>query len=67
MALIVKVFVNERQIADEHVVRIKGKPGEICTYETGEGEIIHHDYDDGFEPLVIKMMKVRLERGYGLD
>lgn len=34
----------------------------LCTYETGHGEIIHHHYDDGCEPLVEKMMRVRRER-----
>ena len=67
MALIVKIYVNERLIADEHVVRIKGKPGELCTYETGHGEIIQHHYDDGCEPLVEKMMQVRRERQWVPD
>lgn len=62
MALIVKIYVNETLIVDEHVRRIKGQPGELCTYETGEGEILHHYYDDGCEPLVIQMMKVRQAR-----
>jgi hypothetical protein len=37
MALIVKVFVNEREIINTHAVRIKGQPHELCTYRTKGG------------------------------
>lgn len=62
MALIVTVSVNDRQILDTHVVRIKGKPHERCTYQlfvnrAPVGVPFSHHYDDGAEELVVKMMK----------
>lgn len=57
MALIVKVYVNDREIIDTHVVRIKGQPHELCTYKNECGDIFTHHYDDGAPALVIKMME----------
>lgn len=57
MALIVRVFINDRCIIDTHAVRIKGQPGEMCTYRTDSGEVIKHHYDNGGAALAIKLLK----------
>ena len=57
MALIVKIFVNQRCILDTHVVRKHGTPPGFCYYETPDGTIIKHRYSDGAERLAIKMLK----------
>ena len=58
MALIVKIFVNQTEIIDTHVVRIKGKPGELCTYRTGSGHKFQHHYNDGAAKLAITMREI---------
>lgn len=62
MALIVKVLINDREIIDTHAVRIKGKPGELCTYRTNAGEIVHHHYNDGAEELAIRLLRSHRNR-----
>ena len=57
MALIVKIFVNEHQILETHVVRIKGQPHKPCIYQCPDGSVIRHHYDDGAAKLAIKMLK----------
>lgn len=59
VALIVKVYINERLIIDTHCVRIKGSPGQLCTYESGDGTIFHHDYDRGGAALAIKLLQLQ--------
>lgn len=56
MALIVKVFVNERPIEEYHAVRMYGKPGQLCAYKLGDGAIIDHYYDDGVTILAAKIL-----------
>lgn len=58
MALIVKVYINERCIIDTHTVRVHGKPGQLCTYEVPGGKRIVHHYDDGPEDLAITLLKL---------
>ena len=58
MALIVKLYINERLIGERHLVRIDGKPGEPCTYETDDGRIIRHHYNEGAEKLARKLLAV---------
>ncbi len=57
MALIVKVFINEREIIDLRAVRIAGNPGELCMYRDGYGNAIHHHYDDGAAALAIRLLQ----------
>jgi len=57
MALIVKVFVNERCIIETHAVRIQGEPHTLCTYRLPNGRRIHHHYDEGGARLAIKLLE----------
>jgi len=58
MALIVKLFINEKEIAAYGAVRRRGKPGELCTYaiQGEESTWIDHQYDDGAEALAVKVL-----------
>lgn len=56
MALIVRIYINERLIVERHAVRIKGQPGEMCTYRTDDGRVIRHHYDKGAEPLARRLL-----------
>lgn len=62
MALIVKVFVNEKMILVGSAVRIKPKKGtpkkdEICTYRLQNGKEICHFYSDGAVPLAKRIIE----------
>ena len=61
MALIVKIFVNEKQILDCHAVRFHGQPGQHCIYRTGGKTIINHHYDSGAVRLAIKILQKYIE------
>lgn len=61
MALIVRVYVNDRCIIETHCVRIKGQPGEMCTYQLDDGRVIKHHYDRGAAVLGSRLL--RLFRG----
>jgi len=63
MALIVKIFVNERQIIETHAVRVKGQPHELCTYSLPDGTLIKHHYDKGAVPLAVMMLKALETKG----
>lgn len=56
MALIVRVYINERMIIETHAQRIKGQPHERCTYKNEAGEVLDHHYDDGAEALAIALL-----------
>lgn len=60
MALIVKLFINETQIAQYEAVRKQGIPGELCDYQIAKdgnnGVWISHHYDDGAEALAVKVL-----------
>ena len=58
MALIVKVFINERCIIDTHAVRVMGSPGKPCMYSTDTGHVIAHHYDDGGAKLAMKLLEI---------
>ena len=58
MALIVKVFINDRCIIDTHAVRIMGKPHDMCLYKTDTNHILHHHYDAGGAALAIELLKI---------
>lgn len=60
MALIVKLFINEREIAAYAAVRKRGQPHEYCTYEIDGCESIDHHYDDGAESLAAKVLLCKL-------
>jgi hypothetical protein len=57
MALIVRIYINERCIIVRSCVRKKGKPGQMCEYETDDGRRIRHHYDDGAEELARKLLR----------
>jgi hypothetical protein len=57
MALIVKIFVNQHEIIDTHVVRTSGTPPGYCYYTCPDGVVIKHKYSDGAAKLAIKMLK----------
>lgn len=53
----IEVKINDRCIFYADAVRIKGKgKGMRCTYQTNQGQIITHDYDEGFKPLVKRLL-----------
>ena len=55
----VSVAVNGREIFYAEAVRVKGKGrGTRCTYRTGAGQIITHDYDAGFKPLIKQLLDI---------
>lgn len=55
----IEVKINDTCIFYAEAVRIKGKGrGTRCTYRTGQGQIITHDYDEGFKPLVKRLLDV---------
>lgn len=59
MALIVKLFVNEREIASYSAVRRIGSPDVPalpCRYELQDGARLDHYYDDGAEALAVKVL-----------
>lgn len=59
MALIVKIFINEKEIASYSAIRKHGQPGELCTYVLGGTDPnawVDHWYDDGAESLAIKVL-----------
>lgn len=62
MALIVKVYINDRCIIETHAVRIKGQPHELCTYRTEYGKEIIHHYDKGPEKLACKLLELHRRR-----
>ena len=56
MALIVRVYINERMIVETWAERIKtDKIGE-CTYKTPYG-VINHQYEKGAIPLAILLLE----------
>jgi hypothetical protein len=61
MVLIVRVYINEREIIETHAVRVSGMPHELCTYENENGEVIEHHYDKGAEALAIELLKLHAE------
>lgn len=63
MALIVKIYVNEREIIETHAVRVKGQPHELCTYRLPDGTLIQHHYDNGAVPLAIRMLEALEAKG----
>ena len=63
MALIVKIFVNEREIIETHAVRVKGQPHELCTYRLPDGALITHHYDKGAVPLAVMMLEALETKG----
>lgn len=57
----VTIAINEDIIADVHAVRVKGHPGQQCTYKvTQEGlgllGFITHDYDEGAVALSQRLL-----------
>jgi hypothetical protein len=58
MALIVKLYINKTPIGERSIVRIEGQPGEWCAYETDDGRIIFHHYNEGAEALARKLLAV---------
>lgn len=55
----VEVTINGQCIFYAEAVRIKGKGrGTRCTYRTSQGQILTHDYDAGFKPLVKQLLDV---------
>lgn len=62
MALIVKLFINEREIESYSAVRKRGQPHELCLYELRDGAMIDHHYDDGAEALAVKILLNTLTR-----
>ena len=63
MALIVKIFVNDREIIETHAVRVKGQPHELCTYRLSDGTLIKHHYDKGAVSLAVIMLEVLRAKG----
>lgn len=63
MALIVKVFVNDREIIETHAVRVEGQPHEWCTYRLPDGRLIRHHYDKGAVPLAVMMLEALPTKG----
>lgn len=71
MALIVRVYINNKHISTESAVRVKGgtDPDDINTYRLGtNGKLIKHRYGDGCVALAEKMMRnlKKQENDYGL-
>lgn len=64
MALIVKLYINEKEIASYSAVRVHGASGELCEYKIGnEGKEqvwVSHHYNDGAEALAVKVLLHRL-------
>jgi hypothetical protein len=55
----IEVKINDACIFYAEAVRIKGKGRHTrCTYRTGQGQILTHDYDEGFKPLVKRLLDV---------
>lgn len=55
----IEVKINDTCIFYAEAVRIKGKGrGTRCTYRTMQGQILTHDYDEGFKPLVKRLLDV---------
>ena len=52
----VEIYINDRVIVSASAVRIKGKPGQRCTYRTGRGHILSHDYDEGAVALAKRLL-----------
>jgi hypothetical protein len=63
VALIVKIFVNLRQIKEYYAVRVEGgtNPDDMNTYKMDTGDYITHRYGDGAEALAEKMMHIAAE------
>jgi hypothetical protein len=57
MAMIVRIYINEHCILVRSCVRKKGKPGQMCEYETDDGRRIRHHYNDGAEELARKLLR----------
>lgn len=60
MALIVKLYINQKEIAIYSAVRVAGEPPDYCTYRIdgspNEGACIDHNYNDGAEALAVKVL-----------
>lgn len=57
--LIVKVYINNREIIMGYAVRRKGNedPKSINTYELNDGTMVKHRYGDGAAKLAQKIIK----------
>lgn len=53
----VVVYINNQPVILRSARRIKGKPGEVCTYKVDDGSIIEHHYDHGAHRLAIQMLE----------
>lgn len=68
--LIFNISINKNRTIDEiHVQRVKGGPGDLCTYKIrkpkGFDETdIFHEYDDGYFPLMVAALGVLDDEGY---
>jgi len=59
MALIVRIFVNEKQIAEHYAVRVEGgtQPDDMNTYQLDTGKLIKHRYGDGAHVLATEILR----------
>ena len=65
----VEISINNRVIVSASAVRIKGKPGQRCTYKTADGHILTHDYDEGAVALAKRLLDdaIRMPNGSAIE
>jgi hypothetical protein len=57
VVITVLVKINEHIIIARSASRVKGEPGEMCTYQVDDGRVIRHHYDHGAARLAQKLLE----------